>query len=280
MLAAIPAVAQDMALSQVLLPDEGWKAVKLYAKSVGGLAGDGRGNVFVSDPEGKGILRINKDGKVGLYVSTSKAVRGLAVRGDDQLYACQPEARRLVLISPDGENRLIAEGHAFQNVAVTKAGTCYATVPDEKAVYLITDDGKKSVVDKDGLAPVGVVLWDDQGTLVVSDAVAARLWTYRIEKDGSLSAKEGYYTLRTRPKQESGGAEMTIDAEKRLYAGSREGVQVFDPTGRMSGVLFKPEPSPAVAVALGGAKLDRLYVMFGKNLYVRKLRPIEEKKPK
>jgi hypothetical protein len=99
LLIAGPSFCQDMPLSQVLLPNEGWTPVKLDAKSIGGLAGDGQGNVFVSDPEGKRILRIDKDGKIGVYVSTTYPVRGMAVRGGDQLYACQPEARRLVLVA-------------------------------------------------------------------------------------------------------------------------------------------------------------------------------------
>jgi sugar lactone lactonase YvrE len=279
LLVAGPVLAQDMPLSQILLPDEGWRPVKLDARSVAGLAGDGRGDLFVSDPEGKRILRLGKDGKSGLYVATSKVVRGLAVGGGEQLYACQPEARRLIRVSSEGKEEVIAEGHAFQEVAVTRAGACYATVPDERAVYLITVEGKMTVVDKDGGTPAGVVLWNDQGTLVVSDAVAPLLLTFRIEKDGSLSAREGYYTLRAHPKQASGGAGMTLDAAGRLFAGSRAGVQVFDPTGRLSGVLLKPATAPAGAVALAGTDQDLLYAVFGENLYVRKLRPTGKRGP-
>jgi hypothetical protein len=43
--AAAPAAAQDMNLSQILLPGEGWQEVAAEWKSAGGMAGDGRGAV-------------------------------------------------------------------------------------------------------------------------------------------------------------------------------------------------------------------------------------------
>jgi enterochelin esterase family protein len=54
---------------------------------------------------------------------------------------------------------------------------------------------------------------------------------------------------------------------------SAVGVQVFDPTGRMCGVLRKPQASaPLTSCTLGGAQLDVLFVTNGDKVYSRKLR--------
>ncbi len=76
----MPAAAQDMNLSQILLPGEGWQVAPMECKSAAGLAGDGRGNVYAAD--GKQIWRIDKGGKPSLFAKTDEAVHGLAVGPD------------------------------------------------------------------------------------------------------------------------------------------------------------------------------------------------------
>ncbi len=266
--AAGPAAAQDMPLTQVLLPGEGWHAVEGEHQSVGGLAADRGGDVYLADPKGKQILRLPAAGGKPEVLYRGEVVRGLAVEPGGLLFACQPEARCLVALGP--EKKVLADGLAVAGAAVTAAGNCYCTVPSEKAVYLVTWDGTRRRLDAGIASPGGVVLWADQGTLVVGDAAGKRLYAFRVGRDGGLDAKEGYYTLRTAPGQASGVAALTIDSDRRLYAATREGVQVFDPTGRLCGVLLKPLPEPVTAVAFGGAERDRLYIACGDKLFVRK----------
>src|SRR5437016_10278095 len=96
LLLAGPAAAQDMPLTQVLLPGEGWQAVEGNYQSVGGLAMDRSGDVYVADPKGKQILRIPAaGGKPRLFLRTGAAVVGLGM-GGVPLAGCQPGARRLV----------------------------------------------------------------------------------------------------------------------------------------------------------------------------------------
>ncbi len=68
----------------------------------------------------------------------------------------------------------------------------------------------------------------------------------------------------------SDNAGLTLDAVGRAYATSREGVQMFDPTGRLSGVMTAPERKELGGVAFGGADLDQLYVTCGGKVYFRK----------
>ncbi|MCP6768797.1 SMP-30/gluconolactonase/LRE family protein, partial [Klebsiella pneumoniae] len=89
--------------------------------------------------------------------------------------------------------------------------------------------------------PTGIVFTPDQGTLVVADAAGKHLYAFRVEKDGSLTGKEGYYTLRLPVGQQASGAgAMCVDTAGRLYVTSTVGVQCFDPTGRLNGVLLNP----------------------------------------
>ena len=66
---------------------------------------------------------------------------------------------------------------------------------------------------------------------------------------------------------------MCTDWRGRYYVTSALGVQVFDPTGRMCGVLNKPQVSgPLTSCTLAGAQRDVLFVTNGDKVYSRKLR--------
>ena len=86
------------------------------------------------------------------------------------------------------------------------------------------------------------MLWPDEGHLVIGEADGAYLWAVRIEKDGSFGPGDRYYSLRTRPNEKMHVAAMTMDAGYLLYACTPLGIQVFDPTGRLSGVILLALP--------------------------------------
>jgi enterochelin esterase family protein len=106
---------------------------------------------------------------------------------------------------------------------------------------------------------------------VVADAEGRHLWAFRIEADGRLTFGEPYYPLRVKPGQaDAGVTALATDAAGRVYAATPLGVQVFDPTGRLAGVLLKPAAAPLTALTFGGKDLDTLYVACGDRIYARK----------
>jgi sugar lactone lactonase YvrE len=268
-----PAVGQDIPLSQVLIPGEGWHAVGQEFKAVGGLAADREGNVYVADPEASGLTRIRSDGQARPFGGDLSGAHGIAWGPDDRLYVCQPGRRRVVALDADGKEHAVAGDLAAEDVVLTRAGALYCTVTDERAIYLVSTDGKKRRVAQADFTPAGLVLWRDEGTLVVGEAKGRHLWAYGIDRDGGLADGDGYYSLRNRPdRTPSGCSALAIDGARRAYAATGVGVQVFDPIGRLSGVLLGPEPTAPAPVALtfGGAKHDTLYVAFGAKVYARK----------
>lgn len=198
-----PAAAQDMPLSQILIPGEDWKPV-----SAGALPGP------------------------PLPVLPGKTIRFTA-----------------------------GTGH----------GPSYFTVRGDPAVYVRNGDSAPRRLELPLAEPTGVALWRDGGTLVVADAGGKYLWAFRVEKDGSLSAGEPYYPLWLRPRRKrSEVAELTMDQAGRLYAATPDGVQVFDTTGRLSGILDKPAAGPMTRVAFDGPE-GTLVVDCGGKLYARRL---------
>lgn len=272
LLMACPAFAQDMPLSLVLIPGEGWQAVPGDWSSPGSLASGRNGDVYVSHDQGRRIDRLDRDGKRHAFASPSAAVLSMTFAADGRLYACLRGKNAIIAVNAEGKESVVVEPLPAAFLAVTRQGVRYATVPSENAIYRIGKDGKKECVARSVRSPTGVTLWRDGGTLVVAEMEGRRLIAFRINKDGRLDGREQYYTLRHRSPEAGMVPSLTVDSADRLYAATPEGVQIFDPTGRMSGVLLRPERQAVRAVAFGGANLDRLFIICGNKLYVRKVK--------
>ena len=80
----------------------------------------------------------------------------------------------------------------------------------------------------------------------------------------------GYHLANVGPY--GGEPSLVSDAAGRLYVATTVGVQCFDPTGRLNGVLLNPTATPPTGVALGGPDHDLLYIACGDQLFVRKTR--------
>jgi hypothetical protein len=153
--------------------------------------------------------------------------------------------------------------------------------------YSFGNGKKTTLLDFKGpTAPTCIVLWPDHGHLVIGEADGAYLWAVRIEKDGSFGPGDRYYSLRTVPNEKMHVTAMAIqevNAGYLLFACTPLGVQVFDPTGRLCGVIAAPSKEPMTAIAIGGPNADTLFVASGDKVYTRKIqakRPAPKKKGK
>jgi sugar lactone lactonase YvrE len=267
-----------MPLGQVLIEREGWQLVAQGYQFTEGPAVDRQGNVFFSDIPANRIHKIDTAGKVTVFAENTAGTNGLMFGPDGGLYACRSGARQIVAYDTStetaGKFRVVAEDLDSNDLAVTSRGGIYVTDPPKKQVWYIDPKGEKRAVAS-GLAPNGVILWPDESTLVVTDSNAPHLWAFRVEPDGSLKHGERYYgPLALPPGRDRPGSDgMTVDRDGRLYVCTHAGLQMFDPTGRLGGVIRKPQEKFLSNVVFGGEKLDYLYVTCTDKVYRRKVKP-------
>jgi gluconolactonase len=272
------ATAQDMPLTQILLPGEDWKVVSEGHQFTEGPAADRDGNLYFVDVPASKIFKLDVvSGKVSKFVEDSGNASGLAFGGDGLLYAAQNGARAIVKYDAAGKPTKIAEDIDVNDLVVTRQNEIYVTDPKNHRLWFINSVGEKKVVDEGIERPNGITLWLDQKTLVVADSASDHLYAFRINANGSLTAKQPYYTLQLTSaaifagKLASAADGLKVDRAGRVYCASEAGLQVFDTQGRLSGVIAKPQGKFLSNVAFAGPNFDTLYVTSADKVYSRKV---------
>lgn len=261
-------------LATVLIDGEGWEMVAQGYQFTDATCADAEGNFYFADVSGgTSILRIDLNGRVSTYIDGTPKISGLKFGPAGRLYACtQSPKKQIVVFDREKKMTVMADDVQPNDLVVTHRGDIYFTETGKKQITLIGRDGKLRPVDTGINAPNGISLSPDQGTLAVSDYRGIHVWVFRIEPDGSLTAKEPYMTL-SAPADNPGisaGDGMTTDSLGRYYVTSAAGVQLFDSTGRLNGVIGRPQNKGAVSVSFAGPKLAYLYLACSDRIYRRK----------
>jgi enterochelin esterase family protein len=205
------------------------------------------------------------------------------------LYGCQGAKNRVIsLDAKTGAIEVVASGVTPNDLAVSSSGFVYITETKQQQVTRIEiATGQVMVMDTGITRPNGIVLSNDGGTLAVSDHGGPYTWTFRVKNDNTLDAKMPTMSMRLeidpkgefRPKEPppyisaSKGDGSALDKIGRYYVTSALGIQIFDPTGRMCGVLPMPNTGkPLTSCTLAGVNHEYLYVTNGDKIFRRLLK--------
>jgi gluconolactonase len=264
-------VGSKQPVMQVLIPGEEWQVVSEGHGFTEGPAANAKGEVFFTDIPKSRIHKIGLDGKVSLFAEETGGANGLMFGPDGKLYACANGKKQITAYDENGQSNVIAEGIASNDVCVGQNGNLYATDPGNQQIWLIKPGGERRVVDKGINFPNGLRLTPDQSLLLVADMRGQFVWSFHIDDDGSLSAKQPYHHLRIPDGATETSADgMTLDSEGRLYVATRLGIQFCDQAGRVNGIISKPQNKWLANVAFGSSNFDTLYATCSDKVYKRK----------
>lgn len=266
-----------MPLTQVLLDDEPWRLVGDGYKFTEAPAVDSNGRLYFSDVPAGTIYRLDEAGQPEVFARNEGNTSGLMFGLQDLLFACHYKTKQVVAYAQDGTFEVIATLPSCNDLVVSHDGRVYVTDPASGAIWLIeygTD--KKPRIVAEELKPNGIILWQDDATLVVTDGDAPVLRTFRVESDGDLKYGDIYYSpLQTKFGQKVPQSDgMTVDNDGRLYVATNVGIQMFDPTGRLGGTISSPQSAFLSNVVFGGKDFRTLYATSADKVYARRVKPV------
>ncbi len=249
-----------------------------------GPASDGRGNLYFSDIPANRIYLLDAAGKVSVFLEPSNHTNGLMLNRQGKLFACEMDGRVVSIDVGTKQATAVApiyEGKRFNapnDLVLDQAGGVYFTdphfrapmpLPQEKvAVYYCDAQGKVSRLVDNLPAPNGVILSVDEKTLYVIPSTQKDMMAYPVTTPGKIGEGRVFCSLK-QPEGTTGpgggGDGLTIDTKGNLYITSRLGLQVYDPQGKLLGIVEFPE-QPANAT-FGGKQNKTLYVTARTSLY-------------
>lgn len=260
--------SQDIPLSQIIVPSENWKKTTL--SNLSAIASDSQGALFLANSKTKSISKLDSNGKTTDVVMDVPA-KALALDSLGGIYLASG-SNIFYAASGNAKASMIIEGLDCTALCTLNQGKCYGAAPTEKAIYLFNKSGAKKKVNTED-AVISLAVSNDETTLFAGSADGRSVFTFRIEQNGDITAKDRYVAPRKPLAGVTGSVPgMTLDKANRIYAATSLGVQVFDPTGRLCGVLLQPDfPSFASSIAFAGSDKSTLYALVGQNLYTRKI---------
>jgi len=277
-LSALPLRAQNLGgddgLSKVLINGEAWQLLVEGLGFTDGACSDAEGNFYFFDlGKGTAIQKISPDGKLSDFIKDAPKCSGLKFGPDGRLYACTqgPKKQLIAMEVPSGKITVLADNAQPNDLVVSLKGYAYYTDTGKGQVIIVDAKGNVRVGAGGINAPNGITLSPDQATLAVSEYRGTNVWTFRVSTDGSLDAGARTMILRTPlNKTDSGGDGSTTDAAGRYYVTSHIGIQMFDFTGRIGGIIAKPTAKGCVSITFAGPGHAYLYACASDKIFRRK----------
>lgn len=246
------------------------------------------GTVAFTEGGANRITRIDKDGKVSVYLDNTNGSNALAFDSKGRLVSVQrgPAHVQIGIIGPKGSEATLADDFNGNpnDLVLTKNGGIYFTVPAPlteaqargkapsatpfvAAVYYIAPNSGRAMKVADGITnPNGIQLSPDEKTIYVNDTRGEYLIAMDVQANGTLGAKRNFakYEGVQRDAQgvASGADGLAVDSEGRVYAATTAGVQVFSAKGQHLGTI--PLSRPPQNLAFAGPDKKTLYVV-GRN---------------
>lgn len=230
------------------------------------------------------ITRIDKDGKVSVYLENTNGSNALAFDSKGRLITVQrgPAHVQIGVVAPKGSEATLADNFDGNpnDLVILKNDAVYFTVPGPiaargsqpsttfvPAVYYIAPGSGKAVKAVDGITnPNGIQLSPDEKTLYVNDTRGEYLIAMDVHADGTLGPKRNfakYAGVENTPTGPASGADgLAVDSNGRVYAATSAGVQVFSVKGEHLGTI--PLSRSPQNLAFAGPDKKTLYIV-GRN---------------
>ena len=225
-------------------------------RAADGVISEPDGTLLLPEQRANRIHKIDKDGKITLYLEDTNEAGGIAIDSRGRLIAVERNIPRVRELAP--ERKILAdtfEGKPLarlSDVVSDNKGGVYFTEGSNSSVYYLNADGKLMRVANDIMGVNGISMSPDWKTLYTTAGNNGVL-AYDIQPDTTIKNR------RTFCKPEGGQDGLAVDAMGRLYAATAMGVQIFSPEGQPIGRI--PMPRGNTSLAFAGPDKKTLYVI-------------------
>jgi gluconolactonase len=224
------------------------------------------GSLLFQDNKAERTYRLAPDRSVHLLRDRTGAANGQTFGPDGRIVFCEQNGRRVSRMARDGNGvEALIEDWAGQrlnspnDIVCRSDGIAYFTDPPygveparralhfqgvysldlraeasgqgKLAAQLLVDDFEK---------PNGLAFSPDEGILYICDTARYHIRAFEVEPSGSLRVGSGRLFARMDPDTPGGPDGVKVDRDGRVYVAVAQGIWVYDPGGRLLGIIAVP----------------------------------------
>ena len=218
------------------------------------------GSLLFQDIKAERTHRVGPDGVSHVFRESTGAANGQTFDADGKVIFCEQNGRRVSRMDPDGSHvETVAEtwkGKRLNspNDIVARADgllvftdPAYGVKPEDRSisfqgVYALDGAGPREprLLLDDFEKPNGLAFSPDQKTLYVCDTGRYHVRAFEVTPEGEVAPATGRVFCTFDPGQPGGPDGMKVDREGRVYVAVALGVWVFEPSGKLLGILATP----------------------------------------
>jgi gluconolactonase len=251
-----------------------WEVVSEGHHWAEGMVATADGTLFFTDvPAGK-LYKIAPDGTRSVVDDDTGKANGLALGPDGRIYGAAGGAKEIRAWDPEsGKRETIAAGTHANDLVVHHQGHIYYTDPQAGKVWHVAPGSREpQPADPNFPNPNGITLSADHSMLYVTDFSGRYVYSYQIQPDGSLKYKIPFFHAQL--PSTTGHAHLDglcVNSSGNLLVSSSQGLQIFDPRGRILIVLPRPHVTDNRInyVTFGGPDRKTLYIATSGTIYKR-----------
>jgi gluconolactonase len=220
------------------------------------------GSLLFQDIKAERTYRLRPDRSVQLLRERTGAANGQTYGTGGSIVFCEQTGRRISRLSlSDGHVEPVVETWSGARLNSPNDIVCrsdaliyftdpaYGVEPSRRALHFqgvfALDPGREGplalrLLADDFEKPNGLAFSPDEGTLYVCDTGRYHVRAFDVEVDGYLRTGSRRVFARLDPGQPGGPDGMKVDKAGRVYVAVALGVWVFEPDGRLLGILSLP----------------------------------------
>ncbi len=219
------------------------------------------GSILFQDLKADRTYRIDPEGSLHVLREQTRGANGQTFDPSGRIIFCEQNGRRIARMNPDGSNvqTVIESFHGKRlnspnDIIARSDGLVYFTDPpygvprpEDKelpfqAVFALDPSGSLRPIVYEGFEkPNGLALSPDESILYVNDTGKYHVRAFEVAPSGDLKPGTDRVFATLDPTEPGGPDGLKIDRDGRLYVAVAQGVWVFEPDGRLLGILALPK---------------------------------------
>jgi gluconolactonase len=217
------------------------------------------GSLLFQDVKAEKSYKVSPEGNLQLLRENTGAANGQTFDAEGRNIFCEQTGRRVSRMNPDGSNiETVTETwegsrlNSPNDIVARSDGLIYFTDPPYgvdpadreipfQGVYALDSLAIPRLILDDFEKPNGLALSPDEQTLYVCDTARYHVRAFSIEKSGAVVVGSGRVFATLDPGRPGGPDGLKVDREGRVYVAVALGVWVFEPDGKLLGILGLPQ---------------------------------------